>query len=638
MSSVQMLTESVPTRTNAPRNVDVNLWQSAPGLGLRVSRLLWTLRYHRPGQLVRRATNILRQRLTSRLPVERYSVTAAEPVGIKIDDGLGRVATRRIEHRRDDSHSGRRAGEIANGRWTFLGQSIELGASPNWRSPKLAGAPRLWQFHLQYHDWLLDVAANASEDAEAAGRKIWETVQSWIAACARGTEAEVGDAWHPYCISRRIPTWLALWNWQAPPEECVEAVARNLAAQAGFLARRLERDLGGNHLLENARALLLAGCALRAPDADRWRSLGQSIIETELGAQLLPHGEHFERSPMYHCQMMEVLEDACDAMREREPGFSATCETAAAGMQEFIESILHPDGEIPLLGDSCFDEAPRVERQSPSTDGARQIGDYWVYRSGGDFLLLDAGPVGPDHLPAHAHADLLTIEASFEGVRFIVDSGVHDYEVGALRQYCRSTAAHNVLEIDGENQCDVWSRFRMGRRGRPTGIECGGTDGVPWVSATHNAYRHLGVHTVSRSICCCNDDGWLIADGANGRGTHTLVSRLHLHPEVRVERMSDVSVRLERDGVVRFVSTSGTGELAVDEGLYCPRFGEKIARPVIEARLNSSLPATVGWHVTRRQPAATTRLALTAGGIRVSGADGDRRFVFPVPAPQVTGG
>lgn len=637
MSSVEMLTESVPTRTNAPRSVDVNLQQSAPGPGLRAARLLWTLRYHRPGQLVRRATSILQRRLTSRLPVERYSVTATEPVAIEFDDGLRRVATRKIEHRRDHSDSAERADEIANGRWTFLGQTIELGISPDWRSPKLAGAPRLWQFHLQYHDWLLDVAANG-QAAERAGPRIWETVQSWIEACGKGTEAEVGDAWHPYCISRRIPTWLVLWNWQAPPEELHEGVARNLAAQVGFLARRLERDLGGNHLLENARALLLAGCALRAPDADRWSALGQSIIETELSEQLLPHGEHFERSPMYHCQMMEVLEDACDAMRGRDPEFSATCGRAAAGMQEFIESILHPDGEIPLLGDSCFDEAPRVIRQSPSSDGARQIGDYWVYRNGGDFLLLDAGPVGPDHLPAHAHADLLTIEASFDGVRFIVDSGVHDYEDGALRQYCRSTAAHSVLEIDGENQCDVWSRFRMGRRGRPMEIECGETDGAAWVSATHDAYRHLGVHTVSRSICCCNDDGWLIVDGADGRGTHTLVSRLHLHPDVRVERMSDVSVRLERDGVVRFVSTSGNGELAVEEGLYCPRFGEKIARPVIEVRLRSSLPATVGWQVTRDQPAAVARFELTAGGIRVNDADGDRRFVFPVPAPRASGG
>ena len=105
-------------------------------------------------------------------------------------------------------------------------------------------------------------------------------------------------------------------------------------------------------------------------------------------------------------------------------------------------------------------------------------------------------------MPAHAHADLLTFEASFGGRRLFVDSGVFNYEDDAMRRYCRSSAAHNVLQIDGHDQCDMWSRFRMGYRGWPTGLECGQTHGFHWARAAHNAYRRLGVPKLGRWLAC----------------------------------------------------------------------------------------------------------------------------------------
>src|SRR6185503_10243813 len=170
-------------------------------------------------------------------------------------------------------------------------------------------------------------------------------------------------------------------------------------------------------------------------------------------------------------------------------------------MAVFLREILHPDGESPLLGDSCLNSTspprqliaavdattPARPSSSPSPghsttrtkgtiqeegaitpdgkESARVVGDYWVFRDQRDFLLFDAGPVAPDFLPAHGHCDLLGMEVSLSGRRFVVDSGVFNYEADAMRQYCRSTAAHNVLQIDDAEVCDVWSKFRMGYRG-----------------------------------------------------------------------------------------------------------------------------------------------------------------------------
>ena len=79
-------------------------------------------------------------------------------------------------------------------------------------------------------------------------------------------------------------------------------------------------------------------------------------------------------------------------------------------------------------------------------------------------LIFDCGPLGPDYQPGHGHCDVLSYELSLHGQRVVVDTGVSTYEPCAERLYERSTAAHNTLRVDGEEQAEVWASFRVGRR------------------------------------------------------------------------------------------------------------------------------------------------------------------------------
>ena len=146
-------------------------------------------------------------------------------------------------------------------------------------------------------------------------------------------------------------------------------------------------------------------------------------------------------------------------------------------MFTFVSELLHPDGEIPLFSDSGFGEAPSMKQITAlSTEaglavsghdlGTKQIGDYWIYRGTKTTAVFDCGQVSCSWLPAHAHCDLLGFEMSWLGQRWIVDSGNYNYEDDAMRLYCRSSLAHNVVTVGGQNHCDVWSKFRMGRRGK----------------------------------------------------------------------------------------------------------------------------------------------------------------------------
>ena len=99
--------------------------------------------------------------------------------------------------------------------------------------------------------------------------------------------------------------------------------------------------------------------------------------------------------------------------------------------------------------------------------------------------------VGPDYLPAHAHADTLSFEMSLFGQRVFVNSGTSCYGQGEERRQERATSAHNTVEINGENSSEVWGGFRVGRRAYPTKPEIREEGDRILISASHDGYKWL---------------------------------------------------------------------------------------------------------------------------------------------------
>jgi len=563
-----------------------------------------------------RLVNVARRRLLGLTGGRRYRSFSDVSPRLRENPDLTALTAQKLAGRTANGASAR-AAEIIDGQFEFLGQQHALPDPIDWRLKCRPEASHLWRFVLHYNEFLLDLAAEGRQRGTTAWYdRAWDLVRQWIEGNSLRDARVLNDAWHPYCISRRLPAWILLWTASPPDGELREQVLRSVVAQAMYLQKHLEWDVRGNHLLENAKALVLAGAFLEGPDADRWLRRGSEILRKELREQILPHGEHFERSSMYHALMLDVVLDVRDATKTVVPDLSEFCAETADKMAAFLEQTVHPDGEIPLLGDARFGETPpaehlitRATRQTAETTrvasgtaqpsgsepSTRTPGDYWIYRHDGDFLLFDAGPVGPDHLPAHAHADLLTFEATVRGRRLFVDSGVFNYQDDAMRRYCRSSAAHNVLTIDDRDQCDVWSRFRMGYRGWPRGFASGETHGFHWARACHNAYRRLGVPTVGRWVACRPDGPWFFVDWAEGKGTHKLTSRLHLHPDFDAEVSAADEVLIRGPGGAYRLRALTPGSVAVTKGWYCPGFGRRIATSVVECSATVTLPAVCGW-------------------------------------------
>ena len=122
-------------------------------------------------------------------------------------------------------------------------------------------------------------------------------------------------------------------------------------------------------------------------------------------------------------------------------------------MTAALSAMTLADGEIALMNDSWVGEAPKPSdliANRALKAGRLPLTGYESLRGGGDSVVFDCGPCGPDKNPGHAHADFLSIEATVAGKRFLVDTGVPTYTAGDLRDAARSAAAHNGPRLLGE--------------------------------------------------------------------------------------------------------------------------------------------------------------------------------------------
>lgn len=464
---------------------------------------------------------------------------------------------------------------LAPATFRFLNETRSLAEPGHWNHPAWE---KLWLYNLHYFD---DLNAQGAER-----RADWH--RALIARWTRENPPASGNGWEPYPLSLRICNWV---KWSLAGNRLEPAWLDSLAVQVRYLARRLEYHLLGNHLFENARALVFAGLFFSGREAERWLAKGLAVLRRELPEQVLADGGHFERSPMYHALVLEGLLDLVNLDRAF-PGVipeavRSDWDQAVDAMRRWLAAMVHPDGEIAFFNDAAFGIAPNraaleayAQRLGYSSvaapgEGVTHLADsgYVRMQHGEGVALLDAAPVGPDYLPGHAHADTLSLELSLFGQRVIVNSGTSCYGTGHERQRQRATAAHSTVEVDGEDSSEVWGGFRVARRARPFDLRVEAGVGSSRVLCAHDGYMRLPGRPVHRRNCRLTRHGLWIRDEVDGRFRRA-VARFHFHPGVTVvpEASAAEGYLLLAEGAIASWSVT-RGAARVRAGSYHPAFG-----------------------------------------------------------------
>ena len=508
--------------------------------------------------------------------------------------------------------------DFARNEFIFLNHRQALGAPIDWFP---ASATQLWKYNLHYFDYteMLAVRYRESRDVQAfqAFRRL---AKSWMDACPVATPL----AWDPYPISLRITNWIKAYAWFAPAlaeeEPFAVRLRQSIWSQARFLEDNLEYHLLGNHLIENGRALLFAGLFFQGETARRWRDRGIQILDAELAEQFLADGGHYERSPMYHQIMLHLYDDVIDVLARQGETPPAMWRSSVERMRRWLQAMVHPDGEIALFNDAAFKIAGSPLKQigdAPLQDGFQALleSGYFIFRDkqAGNYLALDCGPLGPDYQPGHGPSDTLSYELSLGGRRFIVDAGVSNYYGDqARRHYDRSTMAHNTVMIDGQEQSEVWGRFRVARRAYPLDVRHHVDDGLTYVIGSHTGYRRLpGKPTHRRWVGWIDRRFWVIVDRIDGDGEHRLENFLHFHPQANARQLSVTTAsrdwplvggRIEGGDQTLHIAAWGVdtietirGELDPIQGWYAPEFGMNQSNEVWSLQHQGPSPHWMGY-------------------------------------------
>jgi uncharacterized heparinase superfamily protein len=468
----------------------------------------------------------------------------------------------------------------------FLEEERDLDVH-GWDDPTVS---LLWRYNLHYFDDL-----NA---AGASARRDWH--EGLLARWVRENPPGTGTGWEPYPTSLRIVNWI---KWSLGGGTPRPDVLRSVAVQAEWLSRRVEWHLLGNHLLANAKALVMAGLYFEGSRPARWLRAGLRILRREVPAQILSDGGHIERSPMYHAIVLEDLLDLWNASAAFGGGVPGqcrplmdVCRTRIPAMQRWLAAMEHPDGGIGFFNDAAegiaADGAALAAYalrlgfpppEPPSRPVHRMPDSGYLRLAFADAVaLLDMAPLGPDYLPAHGHADTLSFELSLRGSRVLVNSGTSQYGTGPERARQRGTSAHNTVVVNGLDSSEMWGGFRVGRRAQPDTPAVEATDHGVRVTCAHDGYTHLLGRPRHRRTWILEESRLVVEDMIEG-GFESAEARFHLHPTVDVTFSDPDAVLALLDGRRARVRVEG-GRLALEPATWHPRFGTSEATTCLSVR------------------------------------------------------
>jgi len=461
----------------------------------------------------------------------------------------------------------------------FLNKSQSL-LEVGWNDNRNA-TTKLWRYNQHYFEDLNAV--------DSLNRKVWhdQLLKNWISKNSIGK----GIGWDPYPTSIRIVNWI---KWHLRGNELSDASLKSLALQTSWLNKKIEWHILGNHLFSNAKALIFAGLFFSSKQSEIWLKKGLKIINNELKEQVLNDGGHFELSPMYHSIFLEDLLDLINISHTYPEVIQKSdineWKQVAKNMLIWLETMTHPDGDIAFFNDAALDIASNLDELKKY---AYQLGINYIskkfnqvthlidsgyirFNSNNVNGILDVGPIGPNYLPGHGHADVLSFELSLFGQRLLVNSGTSEYGFTKVRQYERSTEAHNTVVVNNKNSSEVWSGFRVARRAYPLDLKIEELENFVNISCAHDGYKRLHEKLIHRRNWQFSKNSLVIKDYIDG-SFKSAYAYFHFHPSIVLTKNNNNSwkVKMPSDNQVNL--NVKIGESFIQTGYYSPEFGKKLS-------------------------------------------------------------
>lgn len=367
--------------------------------------------------------------------------------------------------------------------------TLDFGAKIDWTANPTEGEARthLWnevinrQFHFRT---LADAYWETGRDKYA--KEIADEILDWVVSnptvmLSSGNHMPNGcEAWQTLTTGIRLAdTWpYALYHCLGSPafsDETICAVFKSVSEQARHLVRW---PTVGNWLTAESTGLFTAGVLFpEFREAREWRRIALERLYKQLDDEVYPDGMEYELAAGYNCWVVREFADILELadLNNRRGEVPADYLAKMEKMFNYLLLASMPNGAIPGLNDSgntdirkelatAFQLFPQRHdfefvatggksgRAPVETSHAFPYTGHYVMRSGWDkeatFLLFDAGPFGF----GHQHEDKLHFVLWSHGRQLVLDPGNFSYDRSRWRRYVLSTAGHNTVLVDGQDQ------------------------------------------------------------------------------------------------------------------------------------------------------------------------------------------
>lgn len=524
----------------------------------------------------------------------------------------------------------------------------------NYLDADVAGDKKIvWELNRHQHFVLLGQAYWLTGDERYAEGFVAQ-LNSWM----DGNPPKLGINWASSLeVAFRSISWLWALSFFKHSESFATETLQKALKFLYLNARHLETYLStyfspNTHLTGEALGLFYLGIVLpEFAASSRWKETGLTILSQQLERHVQADGVYFEQSSYYHRYTTDFLIHLLLLLRANNERAPAGMESKLLQLLDHLLYITRPDGSSPLFGDddggrlvkldhrapndfraalsngaamfsrtdykfvageaaeetlwlmgpSGLGELDRVVAQEPPPGSiAFKSGGYYVMRDGwsatANYLLFDCGPHGVDNC-GHAHADALSFELAANGRTMLVDPGTYTYTGSKeMRDWFRSSSAHNTLTIDGESSSVSAGPFSWQTVAGCAPLAWLSQERFDYVAATHDGYSRLPDPAAHwRDILFFKGDYWVLRDRVETAGDHELKLWFHFAEAVGPLHSKNDSVQVisdNGDNTRLQVTTLGrAGAWTRETGWVSGCYGEKSETPVFVFSMMARGPA-----------------------------------------------
>ncbi|MGB1360904.1 MAG: heparinase II/III domain-containing protein [Alphaproteobacteria bacterium] len=476
--------------------------------------------------------------------------------------------------------------EILQGIFDWAG-SKEIDLENPWDEE--ADCSYSWQEYAHSFEWLYDVRTSTISNGQV---KACEWLRAWI----KKYEKPSSLIWRSDIVARRLTSLLSNYDYLIAnaDKKLSDSLNDSLSRHIGHLIFTNGYDCKlVAQRLSALRGLIIGLLATNNTTLDIKLLINDfcQILEDNLH----PDGMNKMRSIPVQISFAKDAFMVQSMLHKMAMNVPNVMDNAIIKMLSALKVFVYQDGSFAHFAgasDSVYYVRQIFARYAKKYDVPNQLEDAGFYNAlvGKTQVLFDAGNRSNT---SYDDAGILSFEMNYNKTRIFVNCGYCPNSDNPLYEACKNTSAHNSITVDNYNAMSI------GNQSRITSVTGSMITEEGWtlLQGSHDGFKTVCNSVLKRAIAI-NEDGTEIKGEDKFEqidGIRQIVSRFHLHPNVKVWLLSSKREAMLQVGKTGWKFKVSGGEIAIEESFYMDINGSRRKTNQIVLRTSS-----IAQHIVMR--------------------------------------